>query len=225
VISSWLKALAQALEEKLDENVNRLFCQSEQKSTLGDKEANHIIAVKLDALSKLLKLDPYNADGKHQQKLQSVQEVEPVHVICPVSMECQTRSCKGQGLHLNTRDRDVPRVTLIKGTRVYEKVHVLSGKCTLCQTTYYADHETSKSDVHNESLRSYLNNAKYLKVGQSLWVDRVFSGGVINGIYSFHASSAAYAEFWNDTFWSTQKTQSRKISRRQVWHSFEQESL
>jgi hypothetical protein len=62
-------------------------------------------------------------------------------------------------------------------------------------------------------------------VGQSVWVDRVFSGAVINGIYSFHASSAAFAEFWNDTFWSTQKTQSRKISRRQVWHAFVQESI
>jgi len=62
-------------------------------------------------------------------------------------------------------------------------------------------------------------------VGQSVWVDRVFSGGVINGIYSFHASSAAFAEFWNDTFWSTQKTQSRKISRRQIWHAYVQESL
>jgi hypothetical protein len=106
-----------------------------------------------------------------------------------------------------------------------ERVHVLSGKCTLCQTKYYADHESSKPDVHGESTRFYLNNAKYLKVGQSVWVDHVFSGGVVNGIYSFHASSSAFAEFWNDTFWSTQKTQSRKISRRQVWHAFVQESL
>src|SRR6202034_675736 len=71
----------------------------------------------------------------------------------------------------------------------------------------------------------YLNNAKYLKVGQSVWVDCVFSGGVINGIYHFHASSSAFAEFWNDTFWSSQKTQSRKISRRQIWHTFVQESM
>ena len=53
----------------------------------------------------------------------------------------------------------------------------------------------------------------------------MFSGGVINGIYHFHASSSAFAEFWNDTFWSSQKTQSRKISRRQIWHTFVQESM
>jgi hypothetical protein len=41
----------------------------------------------------------------------------------------------------------------------------------------------------------YLNSAKYLKVGQSLWVDQSFSGTVINATYSFHASSAAFAEF------------------------------
>ena len=58
-----------------------------------------------------------------------------------------------------------------------------------------------------------------------MWVDHVFSGRVINGIYHFHASSSAFAEFWNDTFWSSQETQSRKISQRQIWHTFVQESM
>ena len=58
-----------------------------------------------------------------------------------------------------------------------------------------------------------------------MWVDCVFSGGVINGIYHFHGSSSAFAEFWNDTFWSSQKTQSRKITRRQIWHTFLEESM
>ena len=33
---------------------------------------------------------------------------------------------------MNTRDRDVSRVTLIKGTKIYEEVPVLSGRCPLC---------------------------------------------------------------------------------------------
>jgi hypothetical protein len=74
-------------------------------------------------------------------------------------------------------------------------------------------------------MRFYLNSAKYLKIGQSIWVDRIFSGAVINGIYSFHASSSSFAEFWNDTFWATQKSQSKKVTRRQVWHAFVQESI
>ena len=39
-------------------------------------------------------------------------------------------------------------------------------------------------------------------------------------MYHFHASASAFAEFWNDTFWSSQKTQSRKFSQRQIWHTF-----
>jgi len=89
---------------------------------------------------------------------------------------------------------------------------VLSGKCPQCKTIYYADHETSEPIDKDGGTKFYLNNAKYLKVGQSVWVDHVFSGGVINGIYHFHASSSAFAQFWNVTFWSSQKTQSRKIS-------------
>jgi hypothetical protein len=114
-------------------------------------------------------------------------------------------------------------VTLVKGSKIYDNVHVLSGKCTYCKTKYYADHESS--DANGTQMRFYLNSAKYLKIGQSVWVDRIFSGAVINGVYSFHASSSAFAEFWNDSFWYTQKTQSRKITRRQVWHAFVQESI
>ena len=144
-------------------------------------------------------------------------------------MQCQTQSCNGRSFHINTRGRDIPKATLIKGSKIHEEVHVLSGKCPQCKTIYYADHETSapidKDSGDDNGTKVYLNNAKYLKVGQSVWVDRVFSGGVINGIYHFHASSSAFAEFWNDAFWSSQKTQSKKISQRQIWHTFVQESM
>ena len=60
---------------------------------------------------------------------------------------------------------------------------MLSGKCPQCKTIYYADHETSEPIDKDGGTKFYLNNAKYLKVGQSVWVDRVFSGGVINGTW------------------------------------------
>ena len=41
---------------------------------------------------------------------------------------------------------------------------------------------------------------------------------MVNGVYSFHASTSAFAEFWNDSFSST-------ISRRQIWHTFVQETI
>ena len=44
-------------------------------------------------------------------------------------------------------------------------------------------------------------------------------------MYSFHASAAAFAEFWNDSFWASQNTSCRKVSRRQIWHAFVQESI
>ena len=225
VISGWIKALARALDERLGEDTNRLFKKSEKKSDLRDSRVQHEIAIKLDGLSKLLNLYPYNAEGQLQKPLKptSKKDIEPALVICPAVMECQTITCKSRALIQDTRDRDVPRVTLVKDSRIYDNVHVLSARCTCCKTKYYADHESSNSN--GTRMRFYLNSAKYLKIGQSVWVDRIFSGAVVNGIYSFHASSSAFAEFWNDTFWYTQKTQSRKITRRQVWHAFVQESI
>ena len=86
-----------------------------------------------------------------------------------------TQSFKGQSLCINTRDCDAPRATLIKGIKIYEEVYVLSGKCPLCQTIYYADIETSapidKNNGDDNGTKFYLNNAKYLKVERSVWVD------------------------------------------------------
>ena len=75
---------------------------------------------------------------------------------------------------------------------------VLSGKCPKCETIYYVDHESVEQNTDNPH-KVYLNSAKYLKVGQSVWVDRVLSNAVVNAIYSFHASAAAYTEFWNNS--------------------------
>lgn len=56
-------------------------------------------------------------------------------------------------------------------------------------------------------------------------MDQLFSNGVVNGIYSFHASAAAYAKYWNDSFWKQQSDQVKSISCRQVWQAFTQETI
>ena len=117
-------------------------------------------------------------------------------------------------------------VTLIKGTNIHDHSYVLIGQCPDCDTRYHADHyrEQRPGTSHDWDI-AYVNAATYLKVGQKIWVDRIFSKAVLNGMYSFHGSSAAYAEFWNDSFWSTQQGKSRKISRWQIWQAFVHESL
>ncbi|KIM87977.1 hypothetical protein PILCRDRAFT_63011 [Piloderma croceum F 1598] len=205
-ISGWLKALAHALDGKLGQDTDRLFQTTNNFSNLENDQRDSAIATKLDLLYKLLDLSAYDDEGVfHQRRYKQVKkEIEPAYVISPASMQCQTQSCKGWSLYMNTRDRDIPRATLIKGTKIYEEVHVLSGKCPLCKTIYYADHETSapidKNSGDDNGTKVYLNNAKHLKVGQSVWVDYVFSAGVINGIYHFHVSSSAFAEFLEDKF-------------------------
>ena len=44
-------------------------------------------------------------------------------------------------------------------------------------------------------------------------------------MYSFHASTAAYTEFWNNTYWETQDVLCQKISRCHIWQAFVQESI
>ena len=44
-------------------------------------------------------------------------------------------------------------------------------------------------------------------------------------MFSFHASTSAYKEFWNNSFHNRQQGNSRKLSHRQIWQAFVQESI
>jgi hypothetical protein len=109
---------------------------------------------------------------------------------------------------------------------IYEDVPVLTGQCPICKTKYLTDHERAiENKEESKFSRLYLNSAKYLKVGQALWVDQSFSKGVLNGIYSFHASATAYTEYWNNSFRRKQVVKFKEITRRQIWQAFVQESI
>ena len=84
----------------------------------------------------------------------------------------------------------------VKNNTIHKNFPILTGRCLNCTTLYSADHERSPEiDEENQFTKLYLNSAKYIKVGQSVWVDRIFSNAVVNAMYSFHASASAYMEF------------------------------
>jgi len=99
----------------------------------------------------------------------------------------------------NSDLNQLAQTTLIKGSEIFKNIVILSGKYSNCKTHYFPDHKNYPQVVGPQK-RIYLNNAKYLKIGQSLYIDQVFSNAVINGIYSFHASTVVYAEFWTNSF-------------------------
>ena len=226
-VTGWMRCLARTLQAKLSEG-EEVLKDSDSGPDMSDDVQTTNLVVKLDAFAKLLRFNPCNSDGKVKRKLKpiSYRRIEGVRLLCPDPYQCVTASCKALALQQSTKPRDIPLVTLIKGFQIYEGVPVLTGKCTKCMTTYHADHERSPSaDDQTRFTRVYLNSAKYLKVGQNVWVDRLFSNGVINGMYSFHASASAYTEFWNNTIWAPHSGQAPKITRRQIWQAFVQESI
>lgn len=182
--------------------------------------------MKLDDLAELLHLSPYDKNGHFQKELKTVSQsdIEPIRFICPISMSCTTKGCNAAHLSLATRERDIPKVTLIKGSSIFTRVFALTGECAKCHTLYAADHE-SYVIPDQRRRKVFLNMAPYLKVGTNIWVDRVFSNAVINGVYSFHASTSAYVEYWNQSFGSLYATNGVKLGRKQVWQAFIQESI
>jgi CxC5 like cysteine cluster associated with KDZ transposases len=217
--TGWMTALVNALCDQLDEDtISHLFLQSEpiEHERLGNK---------LDDMAQKLKLLPYTKTGHFKPKYTqpiSHDKIKPILLLCPSTFMCTTATCNPRSLLQFTRDRDIPHTKLIIGTTIHDEVPVLTGRCPLCDTRYCADRERFLDPNDNMTWkRLYTNNARYLKVGQNLWVDRSFSKAVMNGMFSFHASSQAYTQFWNNSFGSASTT----ITLRHVWQAFTQESI
>ena len=219
--TAWMTALINAILAKLDEETTcHLFTNSVPKD-----DHNKVLIEKFDAMAQKLKLLPYTKSNHYKSNCVqpiSQDKIKPVHLLCPSTFTCTTASCNPRSLLQFTRDRDVPHTKLIIGTDIYDEVPVLTGRCPLCDTRYSADRERFLDSSDNTTWkRLYTNNARYLKIGQNLWVDRSFSKAVMNGMFSFHASTQAYTQFWNNSYGSTSTT----ITSRQVWQAFSQESI
>ena len=220
--SSWLTKFAYAFQQQLGDNIQDLFLEG----TYAQEHIQRDLAIKLDNLAELLRLTPYRRNGQFKSKLGNISRkaIEPIHMICPTTMTCTTSTCKPRHLEQITKTVDIPIVTLLKGTSCIENAYVLTGKCQQCKTLYTADHESYLLPNSRQRQEVYLNDAPYLKIGQQLWVDRVFSKAVINATYSFHASASAFTQFWNDSY-ALAHVQGSKLYRAQTWQAFIQESI
>ena len=219
--TGWMSALVNAVLNQLDqETISQLFLNSDQEN-----DRNKLLGDKVHAMAQKLKLLPYTKTNKFDPKrVQPIShnKIKPVHLLCPTTFTCTTAICNPRSLLQLSKDRDIPHTKLIIGTTTHNEVPVLTGKCPTCDTHYAADHERFLDSNDNITWkRHYTNNAQYLKVGQNLWVDRSFSKAVMNGMFSFHSSSQAYAQFWNNSFGITTNT----ITLRHVWQTFVQESI
>jgi ribosomal protein L31 len=218
-----MKSVSRALDDQLKTtgtSITTLFQPNQYMANTSETD----LAIKLDGFSELLGLTPYR-QGVFHEKLQPISQksIEPVQVICPIDMTCTTVSCKSRHIGVYTRQRDLPLVTLIKGSSIFKNVSVLTGECKKCHSFYYADHQTYLDEGTRRE--KFLNSPKYIQVGSNTWVDYIFSNALLNGMYSFHASANTYTQYWNNSFGSIDSTNIFKLSRRQIWQAFVQHSI
>ncbi|KAF9487310.1 hypothetical protein BDN71DRAFT_1514098 [Pleurotus eryngii] len=114
-------------------------------------------------------------------------------------MACPTLDCNNHSLTQDLRERNIAHVTLLQGSQCLK-------------------------NNNGDDLCLYLNNAKYLKVGKSVWVNHIVSQAIVNANYSFHASTAAITEFWNFSFVKASEG-TFKLGCRQIWKAFVEESI
>ena len=219
--TGWIRALARQVLMKVGER-----SILDERSSMTVDERARALGLKLDLFAKLLKLYPCNKKGKFIGRIKPIsnRDIQPVHMICPDAVVCETDTCNPRSLVQHTVPRDMPLVKLIKNFCVYEQVPVLCGHCPECSRLYYADHEKVKIQNTNKSNKIYLNSAKYIKIGRTLWADRLFTTGVLSGFYNFHTSAATYAAFWNSISHKFLPGMG-KLSRRQIWQAFVEESI
>jgi hypothetical protein len=225
--SSWIKQLSQALYAKLQVDNSELLQKNDFHTGITANQLYTNLGKRLDHLAKSLNLIQFNSKGR-LKPLNSIsyKKIDAAYVLSPPSYECQTKRCKSRSLRQISKNRDIPLVTLVKNNTILEHVPVLVGECLECHTSYHVDHERYSIAEQDERFsKVYLNSARYLKVGANVWVDRVFSNAAVNSMYHFHASTSAYTEFWNSSYWKIQDVSSSPLTRRHVWQSFVQESI
>ena len=125
--SGWIKILARALEDCLGSDAKTLMKHKEIPQNLVNNALITPIAMKLDGMASVLKLEPgfsKSCKVKHRLATVSHHEIAAVHVICPASIECEYINRQPLALHQSTSLRDIPKVTLIKGTIIYKQVYV-----------------------------------------------------------------------------------------------------
>ncbi|KJA12989.1 hypothetical protein HYPSUDRAFT_111078, partial [Hypholoma sublateritium FD-334 SS-4] len=218
--NGWIKSLSHAIEAKLNEKAMHLIPNNQQAGvTLKSSSYTTPVIGKLDALINILSLNPYK-NHKRVKILSPItyEEIYGVPILCPITSSCTTKDCNGRALLQITKTRDIPTVILIKGTAIYKNAIVLTGQCTSCKTIYMADHESYQAHLNEDKKKVHLNKARFLKLGSNIWADRTFATTTMNAMYSFHGSTEAYTEFWNNSFGDI-------LSRRHVWKAFVAGSL
>ena len=107
-------------------------------SSMTVDENARALGLKLDLFAKLLKLYPCNKKGKFIGKIKPIsnRDIQPVHMICPDAVVCETDTCNPCSLVQHTISCDIPLVKLIKNFCVYEQAPVLCGHCPGCNRLY-----------------------------------------------------------------------------------------
>jgi CxC5 like cysteine cluster associated with KDZ transposases len=167
VLLGWIKGLARAIKKSIDQNQRKPLKMKDVAKGMNEEEEITAFSSKLNSLAKILDLHPYNEHGQLEGKLQPVSHklIQPVYILCPNSMECETANCSSRSLLQSTRTRDIPQVTLINDSVIYDDVFVFTGECPSCKTKYSADHERAPEAAESRQYNKvYLNSAKYLKV-------------------------------------------------------------
>jgi hypothetical protein len=223
-LTSWIKILSRLfLAVRLQDVRHQLF-QLQDGIILQDSQNHSVdsvnsLAQKLDQMITLLRLNTFKPNGKlrHRRKAISYKAIEPVYLICPQAYQCETLTCSPYSLAQHVPFAQVPQVTLLKGNDIHQFSFVLSGHCQHCDTTYFADHDRAWNAPEQQFDHCHLNSAVYLKLGQAIWADRIFTNSILNATYSFHSSSSAFAEFWNESFGCHSSV---NVSRRHIWQGF-----
>src|SRR5580704_14764202 len=133
VSSAWMRALCSQLKTHLPpKKFSKLFRENE----FNEQSWENDLCRKLDDFAEHLGLTPYQNGIFNKKSLPiSQKSIQPEYVICPLEMECANNNCRGQHLTKTNRGRDMPIVTLIKGSSILK---VLTGECDNCQTIYSA---------------------------------------------------------------------------------------
>ena len=103
-ILGWIKGLACAIKKSIDQNQRKPLKMKNVAKGMDEDQEITAFGNKLNVLAKLLDLHSYDEDGQLEDKLQPISHklIQPVYILCPNSIKCETASCNSRSLLQST---------------------------------------------------------------------------------------------------------------------------
>jgi hypothetical protein len=125
--------------------------------------------------------------------------IRPPLLLLTRQIECSLEGCQRRALHVGTAPGSVVDVFAVRNSLCHF-AQAVPAVCSSCHSHYRVDNSSSFIPGSVNRRTTFVNDAPFLRVGDSLYADETLATALDSAIYLFHGNMGSFANFVSDTF-------------------------